>query len=519
MQKQKYAHRSLPLLPQVHISFAGPGAVTISWVTWPQEDEYAYASARKSYLANVEIEEREEKLAVLSSRKLQLHSRPRSTSFASLATDDLSRHRHHRRHRHRREDSERDPDPAGNCHVLDQMKLESAVQWGTAPGNYTHLVYNRNDGGSDSTTFDCYSTTAYLSGALHHVVIGAKEGPLPAASAIYYRVGDPSRDTWSEEKTFTTLPIGNGEDSLPYRLGLVGDLGQTEHSSSTVEHLVGVSEENKVDSVLFVGDLSYADGYQPRWDTWGRFVEPYTSSLVWMYTQGNHEIEPSNVAPDFLSYSKRFRLPHKHSGSRSNLYYSYDIAGIHVVMLGSYTLFDESSDQYAWLRKDLESIDRTATPWVIASMHAPWYNSNHNHYGDGEDMRKSLESVLYEHGVDAVIAGHVHAYERSHGVYDNELDPCGPHYINIGDGGNREGLDFDYYSQPDWSATRDPSYGHAVIEFVNSTTAVYKWHRNQDGFEEIADTFVLTRDPKCRIDGASRLQAKKGAGQRQGESS
>ncbi|KAH7624700.1 putative Purple acid phosphatase 22 [Nannochloris sp. 'desiccata'] len=509
---------------QVHISFAGPGAMTISWVTWPQEDEDAYEYARKSYLANLEIEEQEETIAVLSSsRKLQLKNWPRSTSFASLANGDLSRHHHHRRHRHRRhhrhrrEDSERDPDPAGNCHVLDQMKLESAVQWGTAPGNYTHLVYSDNGDDSDSidtyNNFDCYSTTAYLSGALHHVVIGEKEGPLPAATAIYYRVGDPSRDTWSEEKTFTTPPRGNGDRSLPYRLGLVGDLGQTEHSSSTLEHLVGVSEEKKVDSVLFVGDLSYADGYQPRWDTWGRLVEPYTSSMVWMYTQGNHEIEPSNVAPDFLSYSKRFRLPHKRSGSSSNLYYSYEIAGIHVIMLGSYAPFDESSDQYAWLRKDLESVDRIATPWVIASMHAPWYNSNHNHYGDGEEMRISMESVLYEHGVDAVVAGHVHAYERSQGVFNNENDPCGPHYINIGDGGNREGLDFDYYKpQPEWSAMRDPSYGHAVIDFVNSTTAVYQWHRNQDGVEEVADEFVLTRDPKCRVNGGLRLQAKKTKG-------
>ncbi len=492
----------------MHISFAGPGAMTISWVTWPQEDTDAYESARSTYVANLETEEQENILAVLSSsRKLQLANN----------NDNLSRHHHHHhRKKHRREDSERDPDPAGNCHVLNQLQLESAVQWGTAPGDYTHLVVssNSNEGGEVNSELninsgiDCYSTTAYLSGALHHVVIGEKEGPLPAATTIYYRVGDPSRETWSEEMSFATPPTGNGERSLPYRLGLVGDLGQTEHSSSTLEHLVGVSSESKVDSVLFVGDLSYADGYQPRWDTWGRLVEPYTSSMVWMYTQGNHEIEPSNVAPDFLSYSKRFRLPYKHSGSTSNMYYSYDIAGIHVLMLGSYTAFDESSEQYAWLRKDLESVDRISTPWVVAAMHAPWYNSNHNHYGDGEDMRTSMESVLYEHGVDAVIAGHVHAYERSHGVYDNEIDPCGPHYINIGDGGNREGLDFDYYKQPEWSAVRDPSYGHAVINFVNSTTAVYQWHRNQDGVDEVADEFVLARDPKCRVDGGARLKMK-----------
>ncbi|MCI53136.1 purple acid phosphatase 18-like, partial [Trifolium medium] len=39
-----------------------------------------------------------------------------------------------------------------------------------------------------------------------------------------------------------------------------------------------------------------------------------------------------------------------------------------------------------------------------------------------------------------VLAGHVHAYERSKRVYNGRLDPCGAVHITIGDGGNREGL-------------------------------------------------------------------------------
>lgn len=44
------------------------------------------------------------------------------------------------------------------------------------------------------------------------------------------------------------------------RLGLVGDLGQTENSASTLDHLTA----SNPGSVINVGDLSYADGYQPR---------------------------------------------------------------------------------------------------------------------------------------------------------------------------------------------------------------------------------------------------------------
>lgn len=49
-------------------------------------------------------------------------------------------------------------------------------------------------------------------------------------------------------------------------------------------------------TVLFLGDLSYADRYQyndvgVRWDTWGRFVEQSAAYQPWIWSAGNHEIE------------------------------------------------------------------------------------------------------------------------------------------------------------------------------------------------------------------------------------
>lgn len=73
---------------------------------------------------------------------------------------------------------------------------------------------------------------------------------------------------------------------------IVGDLGQTFNSLSTLEHYI----ESGAQAVLFVGDLSYADRYEYtdvglRWDTWGRFVEKSTAYQPWMWSAGNHEIE------------------------------------------------------------------------------------------------------------------------------------------------------------------------------------------------------------------------------------
>lgn len=107
-------------------------------------------------------------------------------------------------------------------------------------------------------------------------------------------------------------------------------------------------------------------------------------------------------------------MPYEESNSSSNLYYSFEVAGVHVVMLGSYTDFSPGSDQYLWVQADLKSVDRRKTPWLIVVVHAPWYNSNEAHQGESAsvDMKKDLEDLIYGARVDAVFAGHVHAYER-----------------------------------------------------------------------------------------------------------
>lgn len=167
------------------------------------------------------------------------------------------------------------------------------------------------------------------------------------------------------------------------------------------------------DVFLLPGDLSYANAKQPLWDSFARLVEPYASSRPWMVTQGNHDVESSPIIyPPFKAYNARWLMPYQESRSTSNLYYSFDVAGVHIIMLGSYTDFDVDSDQYKWLQADLERINRNETPWIFVLIHAPWYNSNLAHMGEGESMRKAMEEMLYNARVDIVFAGHVHAYER-----------------------------------------------------------------------------------------------------------
>ena len=136
------------------------------------------------------------------------------------------------------------------CDRLVDMKLGSAVLFGTNSSALLSLSQGK---------YTCYIGDEYESGALHHVVLGTgSDGPLEANNEYFYQVGDPN-GVMSELYSFKTPPE-TGAASFPYRLGLIGDLGQTENSMETLDHAATLQP----DSVLNVGDLSYADGYQPR---------------------------------------------------------------------------------------------------------------------------------------------------------------------------------------------------------------------------------------------------------------
>jgi hypothetical protein len=149
-------------------------------------------------------------------------------------------------------------------------------------------------------------------------------------------------------------------------------------------------------------------------------------------------------------------------------------------MLCSYCPYHSGSPQYEWLVKDLQKVDRTLTPWVIAVLHSPWYNSNKAHHNEGEEvgMRAAMERIFFNSKVDLVLAGHVHAYERSHPVFEGNVVPDAPVYITIGDGGNREGLAVNYELAPAWSAYRLAAFGHGLIDIKNATHLLWEWKRN-----------------------------------------
>ncbi|KAI9090608.1 hypothetical protein K1719_028461 [Acacia pycnantha] len=371
---------------------------------------------------------------------------------------------------------------------LDKMRISwitdspaaAKVQYATSP--------DANGPFTDGTT-SSYHYLLYKSGEIHDVVIG----PLKPNTLYYYRLGDSP-----QLYNFTTPP-----SQLPIKFAVVGDLGQTEWTVTTLQRIAN----SKYNMLLLPGDLSYADYLQSRWDSFGRLVEPLASQRPWMVTQGNHEVEriPILHSERFTAYNARWRMPFEESSSSSNLYYSFDAAGVHVIMLGSYTDFASGSAQYKWLEGDLKKVDRAKTPWIVVLLHAPWYNSNTAHQNEPAslDMKASMEDLLYEARVDVVFAGHVHAYERFTRVYKDKADNCGPVHITIGDGGNREGLANKFVEpKPEISIFREASFGHGILEVLNETHALWTWHRNEEDKGVPSDSFWFTshsREPACKV--------------------
>lgn len=62
-------------------------------------------------------------------------------------------------------------------------------------------------------------------------------------------------------------------------------------------------------------------------------------------------------------------------------------------------------------------------------------------------------------------------------MYKGKRTDGAPTYINIGDGGNREGPCPNYYPQPDYSAYREAQFGHGSVDALNSTHLAWTWHR------------------------------------------
>ena len=177
------------------------------------------------------------------------------------------------------------------------------VEYGTDPAALTkRKTFNRTE-----AYVQTYPDSTYASGAWHHVVLSG----LVPGTRYHYRVGS-AEGGWSPIASFIAPPRAA---TYPMKFGVIGDLGQTYNSSTTIQHLI----DSNPRFVVLTGDFCYADAYysngslralgswtdtryqpsyQPRWDAWGRLVSPLFSTVPLASVPGNHEKE-KDWTPDF----------------------------------------------------------------------------------------------------------------------------------------------------------------------------------------------------------------------------
>ncbi|GFP88730.1 probable inactive purple acid phosphatase 2 [Phtheirospermum japonicum] len=320
------------------------------------------------------------------------------------------------------------------------------------------------------------------SGFIHDgVMIGLEEG-----KRYYYQVGNDSGG-WTTTYTFIS-PIKDSTETIAF---LFGDMGTAtpystfvriqEESIATVKWINRDIEAlgDKPALISHVGDISYARGYSWLWDNFFNQIEPVASKVPYHVCIGNHEYDwPAQPwRPEWsysvygkdgggecgVPYSLKFNMPGNSSeptGARApatrNLYYSFDSGVVHFVYLSTETNFLSGSKQYEFLKDDLESVDRSKTPFVVVQGHRPMYTTSYETRDKPfrERLLEHLEPLFVKNNVSLALWGHVHRYERFCPLSNFTCGSSGPVHMVIG----MAGQDWQPVWQPRPDHPNDPIF-------------------------------------------------------------
>jgi len=238
----------------------------------------------------------------------------------------------------------------------------------------------------------------------------------------YYAVydGDKRLAGGDESYHFTTSPVP-GVDK-PMRFWVVGDSGTGSQIQAAVHWAMlnlTASEKHPIDFFLHVGDIAYSKGTDDEFQKHCfAMYEPTLRNAVFWPAMGNHEGWSSRGTTGIGPYHDAFVLPiNGEAGgvaSRTEAYYSFDFGRAHFISLGSHDQdLKATAPMTRWLRADLE---RTKADWIIAYWHhAPYTKGSHDSDTDSRmaEMRSRIMPILEAGGVDLVLTGHSHIYERS----------------------------------------------------------------------------------------------------------
>jgi hypothetical protein len=275
---------------------------------------------------------------------------------------------------------------------------DSRVRIGTSPANLT-------------ITFDQAALTT------EHIV---QVSGLDPQTKYYYSIGSTTQTLSGADNNtyFYTAPDrGTGQ---PTRIWVIGDAGTgTSEQIAVYNAYQDFTGANPTHLWLQLGDNAYSRGTDRAYQSKMFNIYPnlLRQSVTWP-TLGNHDALSADSKTQKGTYYKIFSLPRNGEAggvaSGTEAYYSFDYGNIHFIVLDSQDSSRKAgSPMLSWLESDLQA---SHADWNIAFWHHPPYTRG-SHNSDTErkptQMRENVVPLLEAYGVDLVLSGHSHSYERS----------------------------------------------------------------------------------------------------------
>lgn len=291
--------------------------------------------------------------------------------------------------------------------------------------------------------------------------------------------GTVSAPDMSELVHFRTAPRRGSRD--PFTIVVAGDSrGGTQMIRKNIDRLA------KIEAVawFFTGDMTPI-GNQGQWNDWFDAMRPVLLRRPLLPVQGNHEIYAD-------LYYNQFALPAE-PGLRAAYIehaWSIDIGNVHWVGLDSNSA-QKVEDQVPWLSRNLAAAQKDPNiDWTVCLMHhAPWSASAH---GCTEYVRDTWGPVFDRYGVDLVVAGHDHDYERTVPIRDGKAAAPGKGTVYVVAGGF---FSPGYPNGKDWwtvTSTHGDKNNYVVLQVDGARLSGTAWSGDDS---ERLDEWSLTQVP------------------------
>lgn len=261
---------------------------------------------------------------------------------------------------------------------------------------------------------------------------------LQPGTRYYYSFGSSSQTLQSGTDNFvwTQAPAASAQKT---RVAVFGDCGRNDNNyqSQTLQAYRNYVGNNPAELLLLLGDNAYTNGTDAEYQT--QFFNAYQGSILKNHAlfpaPGNHDYYSSAQNLRTGAYYQNFTMPTQGEcggqASQTEAWYSYNWGNIHFISLDSYgrennnttRLYDTLGAQVNWLKTDLAA---NAAKWTVVYWHHPPYTmGSHNSDTESElvNMRQNFIRILERYGVDLILCGHSHDYERSYllkDYYSNE---------------------------------------------------------------------------------------------------